>query len=279
MNSWGAAITGILLPIALILLCLRQRTFTLTAGLAMCLVTTSVAFLCGWEWALALDTHLLGIAGWVPFRRGVKAEALDRPGAMALWGTAEVLAPITWPTVTALANAYLGRSDVAFAIFAGALAASSADLWATEIGVLSSQPPRDLIRGIAMPPGVAGAVSLLGLVAAISGAWSLGLVAMASRTLPPLIANRPMNAQWGLLPLACTCAGLMGTVADSALGGIAQAMYYCPRCERATDQPQHHCGARTEKVRGWRGLTNPRVDLLSSMIGGIVALVFWMWLA
>lgn len=279
MVGWGAAITGIVLPTVLMVLAVRQRTLTVSAAVTAGLITVGVAFLAGWEWALGIDAHLLGIAAWVPFRRYAKSEALDRPHADTLLRPADVFAPLAWPTITSLANAYLGRSSPAVVIYAGALAAASADLWATEIGTLGTHPPRDLIQGLSVPPGTAGAVSLLGLVAATSGAWGMGLVAMASQTLPALITNQPMDSQWGLLPLVCTFAGLVGVMADSVLGGIAQAMYYCPRCERATDQPWHHCGTPAQKVRGWRGLTNPRVDLLSSMIGGAVALVLWTWLA
>jgi len=279
MSSWGAAITGVLVPAALMWFALRQRSLTIPAAVGASLVTAALAFLAGWEWAVGIDTYLLGLVAWVPFRSRTKSEALDRPDAHALLRAADVLAPLAWPVATAVANVVLGGASLSLAIYAGALASSSADLWATEVGVLSSNPPRDLVRGSPVSPGTVGAISPLGLVAAVLGAWGIGLVTMATQTLLSLFNDQPMDAQWGLLPLVCAFAGLTGTMADSVLGRIAQAMYYCPRCDRATDCPRHHCGSVTQKVRGWRGLTNPGVDLIASMIGGAVALVLWRWLA
>jgi len=279
MIGWDTAITGVLLPATLMWLAVRQKSLTTAAGISAGLLTGALAFVAGWEWAVAVDAYLLGLIAWIPFRRQTKQEPLDRPEAQAMLRPADVLAPLAWPVATAMANAVLGETSVSLVIYAGALASSTADLWATEIGVLSPDPPRDLVRGSSVSPGTVGAVSLLGIVAAVLGAWSIGFVAMATKTLPPLFTRQPMDTHWGLLPLICAFAGLMGMISDSALGSIAQAMYHCPRCDRPTDRPRHHCGAETQKVRGWRGLTNPMVDLIASMIGGAVALALWLWLA
>ncbi len=279
MDLWGFASAGIAIPATILVLGVRQGTLKPLSAAGAGLITAVVTYLCGWRWGVALDAYLLGVAAWVPFRRHTKAEACDRPGGLALLPPAALLAPLTWPALIAIAEAALGGAEASFVLFLGALAASSADLWASEIGVLNNQPPRDLVRGAQMPAGAAGAVSPLGLVAATAGGWAIGLAGLGVHLLPALIAARPASSQWGLLPLICTCAGLMGAMADSILGGIAQAVYYCPRCERFTDRPIHHCGTPTHKVRGWRHLTNPRVDLIASMVGGAVALVFWMWLA
>ncbi|MGI6379958.1 MAG: DUF92 domain-containing protein [Anaerolineae bacterium] len=279
MVLWGFASAGIAVPAIILVIGVRQGTLKPVSAIGAGLVTAGVTYLCSWQWGMALDAYLLGVVAWIPFRRHTKAEACDRPGGLALLAPAALLAPLAWPALIAVAEAALGGAEVAFVLFLGSLAASSADLWASEIGVLNSQAPRDLVRGKQQPAGAAGAVSPLGLVAATAGGWAIGLAGMGARLLPALIAGRPASSQWGLLPLICTCAGLMGSVADSILGGIAQAIYHCPRCERATDQPIHHCGTPTLKVRGWRHLTNPRVDLIASMVGGVVALVFWMWLA
>jgi uncharacterized membrane protein len=279
MVGWGTPITGILFPAILMWLGVRQRSLTKTAGISAGMLTALLSFGAGWEWALGMDAYLLGLVAWIPFRSQAKSTPLDRPDRHAFFGAADVLAPLAWPTAAALANALLGAASASMVIYTGALASSAADLWATEIGVLSPDSPRDLVHGSSVSPGTAGAVSLLGIVAAILGAWSIGFVAMAARTLPALFADRPLDARWGLLPLICAFAGLTGMMADSVLGSIAQAMYYCPRCDRATDRPVHHCGSATQKVRGWRGLTNPMVDLIASMIGGAVALVLWAWLA
>ena len=53
--------------------------------------------------------------------------------------------------------------------YSGALAAVTADTWATELGVLSRQPARLVTTGRVVEPGTSGAVSLLGLGASLAG--------------------------------------------------------------------------------------------------------------
>ena len=62
----------------------------------------------------------------------------------------------------------LGRTLAAAAL--GALAASAADTWATEIGSLATRPPRSILTLRPVPAGTSGGVNLLGMLAMVAGA-------------------------------------------------------------------------------------------------------------
>jgi uncharacterized membrane protein len=158
----------------------------------------------------------------------------------------------------------LGAGPGALAALAGALAAVSADTWATEIGVLVGSRPWRLSDGQRVEPGTSGAVSLPGSAAAVAGAGLIAVVGGAA-------------AGSGSLVAAAWIAGVVGALLDSLLGASVQAMFFCPACVKETERhPRHHCGTETRKVRGWGWLRNDGVNLAASLAGAASALGLWM---
>lgn len=148
---------------------------------------------------------------------------------------------------------------LAWAAFAGALAAVNADTWATELGVLSSTAPLLITTGKKVPAGTSGGVSLRGSAAAVGGAALIAALAA-------LLAG-----SWQVFLLAAL-AGLLGSFFDSTLGATVQAIYYCPKCKKETERhPLHTCGTRTTLHRGWRWLNNDWVNFLSALAGAWLA--------
>lgn len=151
-------------------------------------------------------------------------------------------------------------SAVWLAGIAGALAAVTADTWATELGSLSRRPPRRITTGEQVAPGTSGAVSPLGLASAAAGALLIGGLGAWSG-LPPGTAA------------AVAAAGFGASLVDSLLGASRQAIYFCPRCGEETEQtPHHRCGEATRRVRGWGWLNNDRVNFLASLFGAGLAM-------
>lgn len=91
--------------------------------------------------------------------------------------------------------------------FAGALAAATADTWATEIGRHSRTQPRLISNGMPVLAGTDGGMTLLGTTGAIAGA---GLVAGLSYGF----------GQRGAFAIAV--AGVVGMLVDSLLGATVQ---------------------------------------------------------
>lgn len=144
--------------------------------------------------------------------------------------------------------------------FAGAYAAANADTWSSEIGVLSSQPPRHVLTGRPLRAGDSGGVTPLGLLA--GGVGSAVIAGVAGLVLPmPL---------WQIL--AVGLGGVVGNLLDSVLGGTLQARYRCTRCGETVEHPKH-CGLSASQVAGWRWMDNDLVNLLCTLAGGWVGFV------
>jgi len=91
--------------------------------------------------------------------------------------------------------------------FAAAVAAATADTWASEIGRHSRTPPRLITDGMHVPAGTDGGMTLLGTAGGIAGA---GFVAGLSS----LVGQRST--------LAVAVAGVVGMLVDSLLGATVQ---------------------------------------------------------
>lgn len=153
-----------------------------------------------------------------------------------------------------------------WAAFAGAMAAVNADTWATELGVLSTMPPRLITNGQSVPRGTSGGVSAQGYMAILAGALLVGGAAIffvdPAQRLPLL----------GLSVLG----GLVGSSLDSLLGATVQSVYSCPVCHKETERhPRHSCGAQTTPLRGWRWLNNDWVNFFCSLAGALTAGLGW----
>lgn len=193
-------------------------------------------------------------------RRKRKVAANFAKGGRRDW--AQVSANGCLPVLALLAGASgLVPTEVAWAMFAAALATVNADTWATELGVLSARAPRLITTGKVIPAGSSGGISTLGSLAALAGALFIGGLAW--------LAPQPMQ-----LPvlLIASASGLLGSIFDSYLGAMAQAIYYCQKCKKETERyPIHTCGTKTMLKRGWSWLNNDLVNFFSAVAGAVLA--------
>ena len=146
--------------------------------------------------------------------------------------------------------------------FAGALAAATADTWATEIGSRASARPRSILTGRSVPVGASGGVSAAGLLA--SGAGAATIAAVMASGAGHGTAARPILA-------AIFFGGVCGGLADSALGASVQEVRRCEACGEETELPRHGCGLLTTVVRGIPGFDNDAVNLAATLVGAATA--------
>ncbi len=221
----------------------------------------------GWAWGLTLIAFFLSSSALSHFRQAHKqalaGEKFEKGGRRDL---AQTLANGGIGALLALAYGLSGTPIALLAAFAGVMATVTADTWATELGVLSLQPPRLITSLRTVEPGTSGGITLYGLLASSTGALMIGLVLLL------LIAIEIGSWQPWLLP-AALMGGLAGSLADSLLGATAQAIYQSPSGE--TERRLAHDGTPNPALRGWRWMNNDLVNLLSSVVGGLVAVAIF----
>jgi uncharacterized protein (TIGR00297 family) len=261
----------------------RRAALTLGGAAGAVVVGTSVTGAGGWRWGIAMiyffaSSSLLSRLASERKQRAAadkfaKGSRRDFGQALANGGVAAALA------LARRTPSGARHTETTEAAFVGALAAATADTWATEVGTLSPRAPRLITTGRLVTPGTSGGITALGLAATVAGATSLGVVMAAARGHPrhggqPNTANTARRAR---LVLAGLAGGLAGSLADSLLGALAQAMYWCPRCEVETERRVHRCGTPTKYRRGLRWLDNDAVNTACSAVGAIVGAASNQW--
>src|SRR5437879_10743183 len=102
---------------------------------------------------------------------------------------------------------------------AGAIAAATADTWATEIGSFSPVAPRLVTTWERVTRGASGGITPLGTAGGVAGAVAIAALALLVE---------PRGAAPGSAVLVG--AGVAGTLADSLLGATVQGLYERPGC-------------------------------------------------
>jgi len=167
-----------------------------------------------------------------------------------------------------------------FGGYVGAVATTSADTLASEIGVFSKSKPR-LITNLRrkVPGGTIGAVSLLGEGVAIAaglfiGVIALGIALLAPTWIPGLVtAENVVVSEYVLflVPLSILAA-FIGCNIDSVLGAVLQNRFVCEICGAVTDK-EFHCDYETKYVGGFKSFTNMHVNLGSSVLGATLGII------
>ena len=153
----------------------------------------------------------------------------------------------------------LAPSPLWYAGFIGAMSTVNADTWATELGTLSKRVPRLITTGAPVEVGTSGGVSLAGTLAAFGGGLFIGLIA-------GLFAVDQL-AQFMLIG---AMSGLAGAFTDSLLGATVQRIYYDDVAGQETEK-RFKYGRALQPVRGHVWMTNDMVNLVASLVGGVVA--------
>lgn len=148
-----------------------------------------------------------------------------------------------------------------FAVAAGALAAATADTWATEFGTFSPAPPRLITTGARVSRGVSGGVTLLGSFGGALGAFVMAVLSHAVA---------PAGGAVGVGTLLF--AGVLGMLADSAAGALGQGVYECAACGARVERRDTVCHEPVRRVRGLSWVDNDVVNLIATVVGAAVML-------
>ena len=229
------------------------------SGAVAAAVVATLSIAAGWSWGILLLSFF------------ATATALSKMGERT---KAELVGPVVEHGIERNARQVLANGGVyalsAFgylvvpspiwhALAAGALAASAADTWATEVGTLAGGEPVSIVSAKKVSRGTSGGVTLLGTAASLGGAL--------------FIASVTTLANWPVPFAAVAVGGMAGSLADSLLGATLQDRRWCDQCTRSTERLTHSCGSTTRHTDGIVGLDNDGVNAICSGVGALVALL------
>ena len=234
-------------------------------GMLAAIVIGTLAVAAGWAWGALLIGYFVASIALSKLRAAEKAQRVG--SVVAKGGARDAVQVIANGGLFALAAVLAAtplftesEAAVMMAVALGALAASAADTWATEIGSLASAPPRSIISGRRVEPGTSGGVNLLGIGAMVLGA---AFVALGARLLS---IDAPVGA--------VVIGGVGGALADSVVGATLQDRRWCDTCGTSTERAVHSCGTTTRHSGGITAMDNDLVNLIATVTGGaITALV------
>ncbi|MCU6707595.1 DUF92 domain-containing protein [Paenibacillus sp. J5C_2022] len=270
---WLRLLVGFLGSGAAAALAYRERALTASGALSALVMGTGFVTLGEPLWFGLLIAFFISSTAWSKWKRNHrrKAEAerkyekTGRRDAGQVWANGGV------GLLLCAAHAIWPHEGLVYA-FIGVMAAVNADTWATEIGALSRTAPRSIRSGKPVAPGTSGGVTPLGSAAALAGAVFIGAAAALLQALaqPASAAADAPAATAAAYIAAAAAAGLAGAFADSLLGATGQAMFRCRVCGSETERAEH-CGRPARHERGFAALNNDRVNLLSSLLAGLLA--------
>ncbi len=248
-------------------------------GAGAVLVGTLIFGLGGWVWGVALAVFFISSSALSHYKERQKATVAEKFEKGHRRDMGQVLANGGLGAAVAVLSAVVpGRvvpNMLWFYLFIGVMATVTADTWATELGTLSKAAPRLVTSGRVVEVGTSGGVSLLGTGVSFVGGLLIGLTAGILGAAAGLIAWQAMPAT----ALIGALGGAAGSLLDSLLGATVQQIYYCDTCRKETERKVHRCGTTTRPLRGWSWMNNDLVNLISSLGGGLVAVLlatlFW----
>jgi uncharacterized protein (TIGR00297 family) len=257
------ALAGLLVAGTVALAARRAHALSL-GGATAAVVVGAVAVAAGWAWGALLIAYFVAS---IALSRLRGAEKSQRTGDVVAKGGArdafQVVANGGLFAVTALAGASLASDSLAArtltAAALGALAASTADTWATEIGSLATRPPRSILTWRPVAPGTSGGVNVPGILAMIAGA---AFIAFGARALAIDVPVGPV-----------VFGGFLGAIADSVVGATLQDRRWCDTCQKSTERLVHGCGTTTRHAGGITVVDNDLVNLIATFAGATVAAV------
>ncbi|XP_073337239.1 transmembrane protein 19 [Pagrus major] len=156
----------------------------------------------------------------------------------------------------------------------GAIACSTGDTWASEVGpVLSQSQPRLITTWKEVPAGTNGGVTTVGLVASFVGGLTVGTAYFITQY---LVVNdlHMSDPQWPII-LYGGVAGLIGSMLDSFLGAHMQYSGF----DSSIGKVVSYESATTQRICGKPILDNNAVNLFSSVLIALVlpGLAWGLW--
>jgi len=162
---------------------------------------------------------------------------------------------------------YLYKSPEFFLAFCVSYAVSTADTWASEIGVLSKRNPVKIITFKPVPKGISGGISSLGLFASLLGACFISVLTFGFSFI--IYKDLDMSLYFMFI---CILLGFLGSIIDSMLGATLQAQYMDNQTNTLTEKKITQNG-EAQLVKGIKIIDNNMVNFLSNLVSSLLVFI------
>ncbi len=249
----------------IVVLVARNRRALSASGMVAATAVAIISTAAGWTWAMILIAFFVSATVLSRYRAQARDAVVGDMVAKGGERDARQVAANGGVFAAAAIASIVHPSAIWLSVGAGAIAASTADTWATEIGTLATHEPRLITTGRLVPTGTSGGVSWPGSLAGVAGAIFIGAVVHL--------------AGWGAAAtFAAIGGGVAGMLVDSLAGASIQSRRWCGSCEKPTERLVHSCGTTTETRGGIRWVDNDAVNAISSIAGAVAGSIIPVWL-
>ncbi len=260
-----AVVYGTFLAFLLGVFAYRARALDLSGSMAAFLSGTVIFGLGGWVYSIPVLVFFItsSLLSHLPGEK--KSQPVPDAGTGARRNVVQVLSNGLVATLMVPAMFWLPQ-PLAFLIFLSALAAATADTWATEIGRRYGRTPRSIITGEFVDVDTSGGVTPIGLSAALLGAGAVAFVGILTYN---FFSDQSLSLRAIFFVIA---AGYVGQLVDSLLGAAVQLKLRCSVCGQLVET-REHCGKPAVQVAGWSWMDNDLVNLFCTLAGAVFPVI------
>lgn len=245
-------------------LALKKKSVSISGFLSMLVISSFFIWNNGVGALIVLFSMFLSSSLITKYKHEFKAQLTDK--VLKKSGPRDAIQAISNLGIASLCFVLFSitkESDYLIAM-ACSVAASNADSWASEIGVLSKSKPRLITNFKECKPGISGGVSWLGTLAGLFGSMFIALIVC--------MLKNEIGIDLEIFDLfwIVSVFGFIGIFIDSLLGATVQIIY----TDNVGNETENNQNAVT-KSRGVKWINNDMVNFLTTLIIAILVLMIF----
>ncbi|ERI90040.1 TIGR00297 family protein [Clostridiales bacterium oral taxon 876 str. F0540] len=261
-------ITGLLFSLIIAFAAYKKNSLNLSGACGAVLLGTFIYFFGGLYLSLIMISFFVSSSIFTKVKEGYKDSLQDINEKNGARDYIQVAANGGLGLLFAFLY-YRTKNPVFLVAYSTAFASSTADTWASELGVLSKSKPISILSFKQVERGMSGAISLIGTLSALFGAILIAFVYALG-----YIFIFGFSEELIKYVIVITLAGFIGSLVDSIIGAAFQAKYECICCGKLTEKKFHH-GKNTMHISGIWWVNNDIVNFVSGFIACMISIILY----